>query len=258
MSGEDNQAWRQFHGTELGGLLSSIYGGQRRQIRYPTPKRNPFDPSAVKFRPVNSTLQASDPTKTTRRSVEVAVPRNFGKTESKENLLAVNAIPSRRSEEAIRVELEEINMRQRNYRPAYVQPRGDLEKERLAQICMYKGGKGLPVVLPVGETPMEAAAKKSLQLKNAAFLLQRRIARGDQRAFETAGPETGGKSHSQSQASPRMSAEDKLAEQIRKEIEERTDHLEEMRAIGISAREDARLQSDISRRIEEMRNLGYS
>jgi len=252
MSGEDNQAWRQFHGTELGGLLSSIYGGQRRQIRYPTPKRNPFDPSAVKFRPVNSTLQASDPTKTTRRSVEVAVPRNFGKTESKENLLAVNAIPSRRSEEAIRVELEEINMRQRNYRPAYVQPRGDLEKERLAQICMYKGGKGLPVVLPVGETPMEAAAKKSLQQKNAAFLLQRRIARGDQRAFETAG--SGGKS----QVSPRMSTEDKLAEQIRKEIEERSDHLEEMRAIGISAKEDARLQSDISRRIEEMRNLGYS
>ena len=63
-------------------------------------------------------------------------------------------------------------------RPAYVQPRGDLEKERLAQICMYKGGKGLPVVLPVGETPTEAAAKKSLQQKNAAFLLQRRIKRG--------------------------------------------------------------------------------
>ena len=55
-----------------------------------------------------------------------------------------------------------------------------------------------------------------------------------------------------------MSTEEKLAEQIRKEIEERTHHLEEMRTIGISAREDARLQSDISRRIEEMRNLGYS
>ena len=55
-----------------------------------------------------------------------------------------------------------------------------------------------------------------------------------------------------------MSTEDKLAEQIRREIEERSDHLEQMRAIGISAREDARLQSDISRRIEEMRGLGYS
>lgn len=253
MYGEDNQAWRQFHGTELGGLLSTIYGGQRKQIRYPTPKRNPFDPSAVKFRPVNSTLQASDPTKTTRRSIEVAVPRNFGKTESKENLLAVNAIPSRRSEDVIRAELEEINMRQRNYRPAYVQPRGDLEKERLAQICMYKGGKGLPVVLPVGETPMEMAAKRSMQQKNDAFLLQRRIARGDQRAIETAG-----KSQSQSSPRQRMSTEDKLADQIRREIEERSDHLEQMRAIGISAREDARLQSDISRRIEEMRGLGYA
>ena len=247
------QHWRQFQGTELGGLLSSIYGSQRRTIKYPVPKKASFDPAAVKFRPVNSTLNSTDATKATRKAVAVNVPKHFGRTESKENVFA--PIPSRRSEEVIRAELEEISMRQRNYRPAYQQPRGEEEKERLSQICMYKGGKGLPIVLPVGETPLEVAAKAAMQKKNDAFLQQRRLARGDKRATDAAlAVLKHGHGHGHGQ--PSMSVDERMAEQIKSELDERVAHLAEMQALGISRAEEAGLRAEIGARIEEMRRLG--
>lgn len=248
MAGTDDgqQHWRQFQGTELGGLLSSIYGGQRRKINYPLPKRASFDPSASKFRPVNSTLQTTDPTKSTRKNVAVAVPKKFGRSESKENIF-IAPLPSRKSEEAIRAELEEINMRQKNYRPAYVRPQGDHEKERYAQICMYKGGKGLPIVMPVGETPFEAAARLQMQQKNDEFTRQRRLARGDERA--TAGALAVLKS-------PRMTAEEKMSKQISNEIDERCEYLEEMKGMGaLTAKDEARLISEINSRMAELKRL---
>ena len=241
--------WRQFQGTELGGLLSSIYGGARRgMVKYPVLKKSTaeFDPAAAKFRPVNSTLQTTDPTKATRRSVRVAVPRPSG-GESKENLsLQVSSLPTRRSEEVIRAELDEITMRQRAYRPAYHAPKGEEEKERLAQICMYKGGKGLPVVLPVGETPMELAARNAQQKKNDVFVQQRRLARGDERASAAA---------MQVLRSPRMSVEERMAQQISREIDERCAHLEEMRDIGISKAEEKAIIADINARAAELGGL---
>jgi len=242
--------WRQFQGTELGGLLSSIYGGSRRGlVKYPVPKKSAaaFDPASAKFRPVNSTLQTTDPTKATRRSVRVAVPRPSG-GESKENLsLQVSSLPTRRSEEVIRAELDEITMRQRAYRPAYHAPKGEEEKERLAQICMYKGGKGLPIVLPVGETPMELAARNAQQKKNDAFVQQRRLARGDERASAAA--------MAVLRSPRRMSVEEKMAEQISREIDERCAHLEEMREIGISKAEEKAIIADINARAAELEGL---
>ena len=142
-------------------------------------------------------------------------------------------------------------MRQRNYRPAYQQPRGEAEKERLSQICMYKGGKGLPIVLPVGETPLEVAAKAAMQRKNAEFLQQRRLARGDKRATEAALAVL---------SSPRLSTEERMAEQIKAEIDERVQHLAEMQALGgaagFSKADEAGLRGQIEARIEEMRRLG--
>ena len=71
---EDN--WKQFLGSELGSVLSGIYGNQRPKINYPVPKKKSFDPAKQKFLPVNSKIQSSayqDPRKTTRRHLTMSL-----------------------------------------------------------------------------------------------------------------------------------------------------------------------------------------
>lgn len=251
MSGQGNeeQHWRQFHGTELGSLLSSIYGGQRKVIKYPVPARRAFDPDKQKFRPVNSTLTSTDPAKATRnRSVHVAVPKSFGRSESKEN---VPYLPSRKHEETIRGELDELYMRQRSYRPAHVRPQGEAEKDRYSQICAYKGGKALPtgLVMPSGEAPFEAAARLAQQKINDEFTAKRRAARGQSTRLDAA---------PRPAPSPRLTVDQQMASLISEEIDERVKHLEELRAIEggvLSKKTEAQLMGEINARVRELERL---
>jgi hypothetical protein len=86
-----------------------------------------------------------------------------------------------------------------------------------------------------------------MKQKNEAFIQQRRLMRGDKRA--TAEHDV--------HRSPRISDEEKLAEQIKTEIEERTSYLEEMRTLGgMSKREEENLRNEINSRIQEIQELG--
>lgn len=247
---DEQQNWRQFHGTELGSLLSSIYGGQRKVIKYPTLARTKaFEADKQQFRPVNSTLASTDPTKATRnRSVHVAVPKSFGRSESKEN---VPYLPSRKHEETIRGELDELYMRQRSYRPAHVRPQGEAEKDRYSQICAYKGGKALPkgLVMPAGEAPFEAQARLAQQKTNDEFTAKRRAARGQPSRLDAA---------PRPAPSPRLSVDQQMASLITAEIDERVAHLEELRAIGggvVSKKTETQLLGEINARIAELERL---
>ena len=59
--------WKQFHGTELGSLLGSIYGGNKPVIKYPKIKRREAAQEEQKmFRPVCNKPTDFDPTHSTR------------------------------------------------------------------------------------------------------------------------------------------------------------------------------------------------
>ena len=249
---DQQQNWRQFQGTELGGLLSSIYGAQRKVIKYPVLRgTKAFEPDKNKFRPVNSTLASTDATKATRKPVQVAVPKNFGlsangsrHSESKENLGPY--LPHRKPEETIRAEIDELYIRQRSYRPAHVQPQGEAEKDRYSQICTYKGGKALPkgLITPSGEAPFEAQQRIAQQRQNDEYIAKRRAARGEPSTARGTAPPA---------PSPRMTMDEKFAAQISSEIDERVEHLEQLRAIGgVSRKAEAQLLGEINARVTEL------
>ena len=134
MSAEEN--WKQFQGTELGSLLASLYGNQNRvAINYPKPKsKGAFNPAQHSFLPVNSIVAsgASDPRKSTRKNVAVAIPsfRGGHTAFDQENMQPISIIPRRKNEETIKAEMETLRQRQKHYRPAYVQPiSSEAEKE---------------------------------------------------------------------------------------------------------------------------------
>lgn len=66
--GDRMDNWKQFQGTELGGLLGRIYSNDRPKISYPKPKVKPQEPRAG-FIPGGSKAGADDPRKSTRRKV---------------------------------------------------------------------------------------------------------------------------------------------------------------------------------------------
>ena len=143
------QNWRQFQGTELGPVMARLYGNENRPvINYPKPKSKKFEPHPT-FIPGGASHNATDPRKTTRNYVNIDIPiPTGGKMRTKFSM--VDAIPKRRGEETIQKEMDDIRMRQAYYRPAHSQATSsDMEKDKLAQICQYKGGKGLPEELTV-------------------------------------------------------------------------------------------------------------
>ena len=74
---EEMNNWKQFQGTELGSLMSSIYGNQNRpKINYPKPKTKPMTKEQMEkgFHYAGSKPGASDPRKVTRTNVKVNVP----------------------------------------------------------------------------------------------------------------------------------------------------------------------------------------
>jgi hypothetical protein len=238
---EKLENWKQFHGTELGGLMTKIYGNEGRpKINYPKPKQK--KPSEVKetFLPCGGKPGAQDPRKSTKRDVKVAVPK-LGK-KSGSGYSAIDCVPRRRNEDVIRDELDEIAMRRAHYRPAHTKAVStDAEKDKYSQICTFHGGKGLPEQLtqPVGEAPFEIQAKKkeAERMKN----LRSKYRRG--------GPEP------EVRAPTQLSHQETLAQQITEEINERCDHLKEMTELGASARETATIRAEIAQRVADLKKL---
>lgn len=235
--------WRQFQGTELGSLLGSIYGAQKPKINYPKPKlqRNVAKPQ--EFIPGGASIHSSDPRKSTRRQVDVAVPKlTGGRTLSNQEIQPIDIIPRRKSADVIQVELDEIRLRQERYRPANVIPiSSDTEKDRLSQIFTFKGGKGLPeeLTMPVGDCPFEVIERKKERARLDAIRVKRGLAVVSNTSAKTP-----------------LSANELLAQQITEEINERANHLEDMRKIGgLKPQQEALLLSDIAAKRHELSRL---
>mmetsp|Transcript_21438 Transcript_21438/g.31061 ORF Transcript_21438/g.31061 Transcript_21438/m.31061 type:complete len:244 (+) Transcript_21438:107-838(+) len=232
--------WKQFHGTELGGLMSKIYGNEGRpKINYPKPKTKPKQ-ATDPFLPCGGKPNAVDPRKATRKAVNVAVPK-CGKP-SMGPISAINCVPRRRQEALIKDEIQDITMRKNHYRPAYVKPVStDAEKDKYSQICAYKGGKGLPSELtqPVGDAPFELEARR----KEAERM--EKVRSKYRRGAPSAPPQP-----------PReLSHREMMANQLAQEIDERCEFLQSMNEIGASASETSAVRAEIAQRVAELKRM---
>jgi hypothetical protein len=238
---EPMENWKQFHGTELGGLLGKIYGNDNKPlINYPKLKTKPkaADPQAP-FLPCGKP-GAVDARKATKREVNVNVPQ-VGKSK-RQSYSAIDCVARRRNESVIKTELDEISLRNSHYRPAHTRAIStEAEKEKYSQICSFKGGKGLPAELtqPVGEAPFEAEAKR----KEAERMSKLRAKyRGNE-----------------SKPVPReLSHAEQMEVQLTQEINERCDYLDTMKEIGISPSEVTKIKSEINQRVAELKRLTNS
>lgn len=237
--------WKQFQGTELGSLLGSIYGSKSSiKINYPKPKQQSAPVEKKEFIPGGAKLEAVDPRKSTRRSVNINVPKPNGRNSSYDeefSLKAIDVIPKRKSADTIKVELDDIKMRQERYRPAHVKPiSSDAEKERLNQIFTFKGGKGLPEELthPVGETPLEMSQRMKEKERLDSIRQKRGLMVVRQDSHKSV-----------------LSYNEELAEQISREIEERTQYLDEMKGLGLSADKERQLRQEISSKANELKRI---
>ena len=192
------------------------------------------------FIPGGAKASAVDPRKTTKRDVQIAIPRVSGKIAAAGSLSLIDVIPRRKHENVIRKEIDDIRMRQEMYRPAHTHAvSSEAEKERLNQIFQYKGGKGLPdeLTLPAGMAPFEVAERKREQ---------DRIAQVREKRFPT----------KPAAAAPRLTPAESLEQQIVSEINERREHLESMRDLGaLQPTEERRLKGEISQRLNELRRM---
>jgi hypothetical protein len=236
--------WKQFQGTELGGLLGSIYGNQNRaKINYPVPKQKQNN-EKKEFIPGGGRIDATDPRKSTHKAVSLNVPKPTGRG-GKENdefasLKPIDFIPKRKSADTIKVEIDDIRLKQERFRPAHVKPiSSEPEKERLSQIFTFKGGKGLPQELthPIGEMPLEAAQRAKERERIDAVRQKRGLLVVQQKS------------------EPVLSVNEQLAQQISREIEELTDHFEEMKALGLSKEKERQIRHEISIKIQELNKV---
>ena len=234
---ENDEHWRQFQGTELGSLMSQLYGNQNKpKINYPKPRTTPSLPQK-EFIPGGSKLDAADPRKSTKRSVSLIVPKVA--TRVTESIKPIDIIPKRRHAEKIKEELDDIVMRNTCYRPAHVKPSStEYEKERLNQIFSFKGGKALPEELtnPVRETPMELSAKK----KEAERIASIRERRGLSQKVV---------------AATILSDNEQFADHIVQEINERRQYIEEMKSMGaLKPTTEAAIKAEIASKLNELKN----
>jgi hypothetical protein len=240
---ENLDNWKQFQGTELGSLLGSIYGNKTK-INYPKPKTSNKPLEHGNFIS-GASVEAADPRKSTRRKAEIDTP-SFAKSSSSSSAIGasrpVDNIPRRKQESVIRAELDDIRLRQNHYRPAYTQAiSSEAEKQRFSEICTYKGGKGLPVVLPVSDAPFEIAEKARISKLN-----EEHRARRNGGVVPTA--------HRSSK--PNISVDEQLAMQITSEIDDRRSYIEEMKSAGkLSAPDETRLKGEIASRLQELKRL---
>lgn len=234
--GNGGENWRQFQGTELGNLMAQLYGNQNKpKINYPKPRTVPSLPQKD-FIPGGSNFDAVDPRKVTRRSVNMIVPKVASRP--MEVHKPIDIIPKRRNAEKIKLELDDINMRNTYYRPAHVKPTScDYEKERLNQIFSFKGGKALPEELtnPIGLTPMELAERKRETDRIATIKERRGITK-------------------QVVVANVLNSSEQFAQHIVQEIEERRLHLEEMKRLGaLKPSDEAALKSEIATKLRELK-----
>jgi hypothetical protein len=238
--------WKQFQGSELGSLMSQLYGSKP-TIDYPKPKSSkPFVPKEA-YQPYRTT--SSNATKDLK-NVKIKVPRPSGRkgicsadTSSAEvipAICAVDFIPKRKPQDIINKEIDVIRMKQEHYRPAHVKPiSADYEKDRLSQIFEYKGGKILPEELTnrASIAPFEIAERQREKSRIEAIKLKRGLIRV--RKDE-----------------PILSPTEQLAEQITSEIEERRQYILDMESNGnLSQAERTRILGEIQTRIHELKHL---
>jgi len=243
--------WRQFQGSELGSLLSGLYGGKnsRPVISYPKPKQRKAGAPRGKWLPVNNEVTSTDPRKTTRRDKKVNVPsvgrKQYG------DISLIDCVPRRKNEIVIAGEMDELRMQNSHYRPAHFQVRGDAEKERLSQVFGYKGGVCLPEEMTniPSQAPYEIAEKRRKMEAMAAKRKNFPQFRNALDGHPSAGP---GMRTKVSQ----LTHDENMANQISTEIDERVEYLNEMKEAGaLDKSEQARLQQEIAARIQELK--GY-
>lgn len=207
MEEEKLDNWRAFQGTELGGLLGKIYGNENKPvINYPKPKVKPRQQTEP-YLPCGK-ANATDPRKSTRTDVNVVVPKFGASNRKSEPTPMIAYVPRRRNEESIKNEIEEINMRNASYRPAYIKPIStEEEKDKLSQINTYHGGKALPAegIQAVGEAPFERQAR--LKEQERMNNIKNKYNPGRNRVSQP------------------LSHNENLADHISKEINERCDYL---------------------------------
>jgi plasmid stabilization system protein ParE len=153
-------------------------------------------------------------------------------------------VPQRRPAAEIKAELDEIEMRKRYYRPAHQRAiSSDTEKAKLAQINEYHGGKALPtpVMAPFREAPFEAEERRQREERLRAIRAKNRglseTPSGPPRASE-------------------MSTREALKMQIAAEINDRVEHLGQLREAGVAdPRAEATIKADIARRVKELNDL---
>lgn len=229
--------WQQFRGSELGGLLANIYGTPKVEINYPKLSKKKFEPTK---RFTSSGAKVHEPS---GRKAVVAVPKvGLDRSNIRPSIAAVDCISRRKQESAIKSELDDIRMRQDHYRPAHKQSIGENEKERLIQICQYKGGKILPeyVSYPISDTPMEIASTKK-RLEQNRIVADRR---------------NPGRAVGLSQTSvSTLSDHEQMKEQVASEINERMTHFDSMRGIGLTTADANRIRSEISQRVCELKKM---
>ena len=230
--------WEQFRGSEVGGLLSNIYGTEKTVVRYPRLFQKKIDPT----KSCESTgTKIRDKAK---RKGRVSVPKVGLEKSSLPLIAAVDSIARRKKESIIKVELDEIRSRQNFYRPAYRHSIGDQEKEKLSQICQCKGGKILPedLAYPITKTPLEVAAILVDNQKRLQF---------QERRLPTQLPDKG-------LCPPVLSQLEQMKEQVAGEISERTMYLQDLRNAGLRPPNDSRIRSEISLRLRELRKMNGS
>lgn len=239
------QNWRQFQGTELGGLMARLYGNENKPVvNYPKPKQKKFTPPPT-FIPGGAKHDSTDPRKSTfTKGVPIDVPVPTGGRKPRK-WAAVDLIPHRKAGNTIQTELDDIRMRQAHYRPAHSQAYSSAEeKDKYAQICQYKGGKGLPEELTQakGDAPFEVQRKN----KENELFAQRKLAKLQRQ----------GKAPPVAAPSAPLSATEQLMEQITEEIRERTEYLAEIAdAGGSNAKIVSQMRGEISERVSRLRQL---
>jgi hypothetical protein len=237
---EDPEHWRAFQGTELGSMLTRLYGNAKPKINYPKPRTsNTFKPDQ-KFISGGS-VDAVDPRKSGfNRNASVTRPKVGAGKRSPIKFAAVDLISKRRGAEVIQNEIEEIRFRDRHYRPAHQQAiSSDQEKDRLNQIFTHKGGKGLPEAGThvIGEAPFERAERVKREEDWAARRARRR-----------------GETFPALPAA-KLSTEEELAMQITKEINERREYLMEMQEQGLPEQRINVVKREIAQRVRELQSL---
>jgi len=240
---KENHAWKAFDtSSEAGRLLRQIYGGKPPPVNVPLPRRSKnAGPPKDGWRPVSNRIDQVDPRKSTRsidKERAVQIPR---KARADMSFSRIDFVSRRKRGDAIREELDDAKMRMEHYRPPHSRPM-DREKDRLAEICAFKGGKILPAemtAIPLEITPSEQVARIK-ERERLEKVRRRRAGLPEAEAPRPAAP----KSHSQM-----------LEETILQEIDERRTHLADMERLGMGAGDVRRVAGEIAVRVRELKKV---